>query len=418
MNEETLEKIKTLICTVMPGTDVLVSESGCADWADLCRQFEESAGMKITDYQGLQTAKRNKQHPFVPAEDISFGGGIFKDALGDASVIEKLESALPVLEERSGDKTFAQAFKIARLPSRFYRNRYFRLYFGISLSEFRKAIEHIEPMTSEALKEAKLLMRETQDRGELTRIFGYDNWYAFSKSFQLAHGRFPGQYIRDDLIVDRAVDLLENTNISIPDIAELVGYSQRKHLTKLIKIETGMTPEQYREWCRIEQGKQLLADTNDPISDIAKQLYYEDEASFTRLFTSRVGVSPRKYRINCKVEHARGLLSETEMSIEDVSERLYFATPQAFYAFFVREEGVSPTIYRERCKVEQGLHLLKETGREIADIAYELGYSERRGFSKLIKRHTGLFPIEHRKNMHLLGLVEGVAAHKMDIHHG
>jgi AraC family transcriptional regulator len=65
----------------------------------------------------------------------------------------------------------------------------------------------------------------------------------FASLFKQKTGISPHQYVIQQR-VDRAIVLLQRTDLRIADIASQVGFSSHSHLTQHIKRATGMTPKQ------------------------------------------------------------------------------------------------------------------------------------------------------------------------------
>ncbi|WP_156495206.1 AraC family transcriptional regulator, partial [Oleiphilus sp. HI0128] len=59
---------------------------------------------------------------------------------------------------------------------------------------------------------------------------------------------------------------------------------------------TGISPLKHFSNMKIEQACSLLEQTNISISDIAYQLGYDDALYFSRVFKKLMKVSPRNYR--------------------------------------------------------------------------------------------------------------------------
>lgn len=62
------------------------------------------------------------------------------------------------------------------------------------------------------------------------------------------------------------------------------------------KEKTGMTPNAYLNHVRIEKAMELLINTQYRVIDIALQTGYTNGSSFTRAFRRSVGLSPVQYR--------------------------------------------------------------------------------------------------------------------------
>lgn len=67
----------------------------------------------------------------------------------------------------------------------------------------------------------------------------------FSRAFKQKFGMSPVEYIRDKRI-DKAIALLISDNISIDEIIENVGFSDRSAFYHCFSKKTGMTPSEYR----------------------------------------------------------------------------------------------------------------------------------------------------------------------------
>ena len=68
------------------------------------------------------------------------------------------------------------------------------------------------------------------------------------------------------------------------------------HFAHLFKHATGLAPHQYVSRCRIDRAKQLLADTDLPLIEIGPQVGYADQSHFTALLRRHVAMTPKTYR--------------------------------------------------------------------------------------------------------------------------
>lgn len=82
---------------------------------------------------------------------------------------------------------------------------------------------------------------------------------------------------------------------SVKDIADILGVSLYK-LQQGFKNITGNTVYEYIKRAKIEKAKQLLIDTDMSIIDIANELGYDNPSKFSSVFKSYNNITPLKYR--------------------------------------------------------------------------------------------------------------------------
>lgn len=90
-----------------------------------------------------------------------------------------------------------------------------------------------------------------------------------------------------------------NTNISkdvhVSAVTKFLGVSQ-PYLYKIFKEKTGTSPKQYILNLKISRARQLLEETDLTVTQVASSVGFSDALSFSRLFHSKVGQSPQNYR--------------------------------------------------------------------------------------------------------------------------
>ncbi|WP_331769283.1 AraC family transcriptional regulator (plasmid) [Embleya sp. NBC_00888] len=105
----------------------------------------------------------------------------------------------------------------------------------------------------------------------------------------------PGRARRD--LGRRALELLDRAegSVRISAIAKELAVS-RDSLAVAVRQVTGSTPTVYLARRRIDRAKELLTDTDRPVALVARDVGYPDPAYFTRVFTRHVGVAPSVFR--------------------------------------------------------------------------------------------------------------------------
>lgn len=85
------------------------------------------------------------------------------------------------------------------------------------------------------------------------------------------------------------------SQIDFSTIADQQGVSA-PYLTKIFKEHAGATPSKYLTDCRIQKAKQLLQDTDLPVKNIALAVGFPDPFHFSKYFKNTVGKSPAQFR--------------------------------------------------------------------------------------------------------------------------
>lgn len=86
-----------------------------------------------------------------------------------------------------------------------------------------------------------------------------------------------------------------NTRLTLADIADVANLSPF-HFSRLFKASTGISPHQYVIEQRLQRARELLTETNLPIHEIAWQTGFSDQSHLGRHMRRRFGATPRSVR--------------------------------------------------------------------------------------------------------------------------
>ncbi|MDT8389126.1 MAG: AraC family transcriptional regulator [Lentisphaeria bacterium] len=99
-------------------------------------------------------------------------------------------------------------------------------------------------------------------------------------------------------IVKRGLDTIEamiGKPLNAKMLAEQIGVSQ-EHLNRIFRDELGRTPYQCIADAKMHRACELLKNTDQTIANVAEQVGYGPDSHFARLFKRVIGVTPSRYR--------------------------------------------------------------------------------------------------------------------------
>ncbi len=99
-------------------------------------------------------------------------------------------------------------------------------------------------------------------------------------------------------LINISINYIHNNferEISLGDIAKFVFLSS-SYFARAFKEETGLSPISYLLKIRIERAKELLSDTELKISDIALSVGFSNQQRFNEMFKKYAGQTPLQYR--------------------------------------------------------------------------------------------------------------------------
>ncbi len=91
------------------------------------------------------------------------------------------------------------------------------------------------------------------------------------------------------------IDSYLDQNLSLAELAALVHISPY-YFARLFKQSTGMAPHQYVTKCRIKKAMQLLNQQELSILEITQLVGFQSQSHFTTLFRRFLGMTPTAYR--------------------------------------------------------------------------------------------------------------------------
>jgi AraC-like DNA-binding protein len=91
------------------------------------------------------------------------------------------------------------------------------------------------------------------------------------------------------------VDVHLGESIDLPMLAAVAGLSLH-HFARQFKQSAGVTPHHYLTQKRLQRAQEMLAQTDLPLSDIAHAAGFSDQSHLARHFRHMLGTTPREFR--------------------------------------------------------------------------------------------------------------------------
>lgn len=84
--------------------------------------------------------------------------------------------------------------------------------------------------------------------------------------------------------------------ITVSDVANYIGIN-RCYLSTIFKEELNLSPQEYLINFRLNKADEMLIQTNLSVKEIANKIGYENSSSFSKIFKKTYGESPTVYRL-------------------------------------------------------------------------------------------------------------------------
>jgi AraC family L-rhamnose operon regulatory protein RhaS len=117
--------------------------------------------------------------------------------------------------------------------------------------------------------------------------------YADHSTAELNSGLKIHPFIRQVLA---AIHLSAHKDINVSELAKAVGVS-RSHLDREFKRLLGVTPGDYIRQLRLDLARQYLRQTDRSVTDISDILGFDSVQAFCMFFKRHSGITPQEYRI-------------------------------------------------------------------------------------------------------------------------
>ncbi len=215
-----------------------------------------------------------------------------KDRKTNYSAPESIEKILESVKNTNGGNYYNTLKTIELLLGQFAEKEEFSvIYVKYLCAEIiRKAFEPLSDSTPDFKEWVERIFKS----GNLDELRGIVQ--AAAESIGKSHGSMEEDNTKKAIqAVKKLVDMNYMQDISLEWVAEKV-YLAPTYLSHLFKKETGQSLIKYLTNYRLEKARELLTNTNIKINDIAGKVGYQNASYFSLIFKSYFGVTPARYR--------------------------------------------------------------------------------------------------------------------------
>ena len=163
--------------------------------------------------------------------------------------------------------------------------------------------------TSDKQKSCVLKSTSSLIKSEFIKLFYQWNkknlWY-MQNSFSVLYNIYAEaikaenkSYVKQNKLFSKIASyILENYTSSVINVADIANYAgiSEVHLRRIFKSATNTTPIKYINYLRLEKAKNMLINSNYSVNEIALLVGFEDAYYFSRIFKKEFGISPSEYK--------------------------------------------------------------------------------------------------------------------------
>ncbi len=207
-----------------------------------------------------------------------------------------------------------------------------------------------------------------------------------------------------------------------------IMYMSESSISKYILDVTGYTFTDLLNEMRIVKTMDLLTYTNMTLNDIAELVGFSDASHVIRVFTNKTGISPKTYRsmynsiTNIFDEKDRSLNFKVityiydnyanDITVQDVASKFNISVIEVnrILLFQVEKNFDDFLIY---LRITKGCELLLTTNYDIIDIAIQVGFNTVKTFNRNFMKLKNMTPSSFRKNILFQQYSESIKVEKL-----
>lgn len=231
------------------------------------------------------------------------------------------------------------------------------------------------------------------------------------RSCQESRNSAPEEHEKVELL--RYMYLHLESKISVQTLSQ-VFYISQSSVRRYIHAMTGLTFNELLNVMRIAKTANYLLYTDMTLEELAELFGFVDTSHISKIFQARVGMKVNEYRkIHQNVQQLCGIHeSRTDYSVVNYIFRnytqdlkiqevasLYATTPQELNRMLLYQVGKNFGDFLNKIRIDHAYKLLLESDYSIADIALRVGYNSIKTFNRNFVNITLMTPSTFRRTV-------------------
>ena len=161
--------------------------------------------------------------------------------------------------------------------------------------------------------------------------------------------------------IAKTANYLLYTDLTLEELADLFGFVDTSHISKVFQARVGMKVNEYRktyqnvqQLCRIHESKSDYTLVNYLVRNSAQDLKIQSVAAvhgvtpqeLNRMLQYQVGRNFADFLNKIRIDNACALLLESDSSIADIALRVGYSNIKTFNRNFVNSKQMTPSAFR------------------------------------------------------------------------
>lgn len=171
----------------------------------------------------------------------------------------------------------------------------------------------------------------------------------------------------NEMRVGKMINYLLYTNLTVEELAEIMGFTDDAHMCKVFKARMGMKTNEFRNTYQIIGNKCGITDrkefyeiveyiyrnhTEDLQLQSVSEYFKMSTKELNRVLTYQIEMNFNEFLNFARVNHASELLLKTDRNILTIALEVGYKTEKTLSRNFLQLRGITPGEFRKKVKIE------------------------------------------------------------------